>query len=162
LPLVVGLDGGYVHSSQQTSHRDGWVEVITGKAMPTDGATTCFGFVQTHDTKPKRRLFEVLAAQGMQANQQITFLTDGGEDIRELPRLMNPQAEHLLDWLHRHHADHRHDQHGQEPPHTSSRPRVHALPAAGPRRRRRWAAGAPQVVPLARQRLPGPADHRGP
>jgi hypothetical protein len=100
LPLVVGLDGGYVHSSQQTSRRDGWFEVIAGKAMPTDGAPTCFGFVQTHDTKPKRRLFEVLAAQGMQANQQITFLTDGGEDIRELPRLLNPQAEHLLDWFH--------------------------------------------------------------
>jgi len=89
-----------VHSSQQTSRRDGWFEVIAGKAMPTDGAPTCFGYVQTHDTKPKRRLFEVLAAQGMQANQQITFLTDGGEDIRELPRLLNPQAEHLLDWFH--------------------------------------------------------------
>ena len=36
----------------------------------------------------------------MQANQQVTFLTDGGEDIRELPRYLNPQAEHLLDWFH--------------------------------------------------------------
>jgi hypothetical protein len=53
-----------------------------------------------HDCKPKRRLFEVLAAQGMQANQQVTFLTDGGEDIRDLPRYLNPQAEHLLDWFH--------------------------------------------------------------
>jgi hypothetical protein len=36
----------------------------------------------------------------MQANQQITFLTDGGEDIRDLPLYLNPQAEHLLDWFH--------------------------------------------------------------
>jgi hypothetical protein len=36
----------------------------------------------------------------MQANQQVTFLTDGGEDIRDLPRYLNPQAEHLLDWFH--------------------------------------------------------------
>jgi len=42
----------------------------------------------------------VLAGQGMQANQQVTFLTDGGEDIRDLPRYLNPQAEHLLDWFH--------------------------------------------------------------
>jgi hypothetical protein len=56
--------------------------------------------VQTYDSKPKRRLFDVLAAQGMQANQQVTFLTDGGEDIRELPHYLNPQAEHLLDWFH--------------------------------------------------------------
>ena len=78
LPLTVGLDGGYVHSSQQRSRRDGWFEVIAGKSMPTDGPAKCFGFVQTYDTKPKRRLFEVLKSQGMQMNQQVTFLTDGG------------------------------------------------------------------------------------
>ena len=72
LPLTVGLDGGYVHSSQQRSRRDGWFEVIAGKSMPTDGPAKCFGFVQTFDTKPKRRLFEVLKSQGMQMNQQVT------------------------------------------------------------------------------------------
>jgi hypothetical protein len=97
LPLTVGLDGGYV-SSQQRSRRDGWFEVIAGKSMPADGPAKSFGFVQTYDRKPKRRLFEVLKSQGMQPNQQITFLTDGGEDVRELP--LNPQAEHLLDWFH--------------------------------------------------------------
>ena len=54
----------------------------------------------TYDTKPKRRLYEVLTSHGMAANQQVTFLTDGGEDIRELPCYLNPQAEHLLDWFH--------------------------------------------------------------
>jgi hypothetical protein len=101
LPLVVGLDGGYVHSSQQTSRRDGWFEVVTGRSTPTrDGPSKCFAFVRTHDTKPKRRLFEVLRSQGMQDNQQITFLTDGGEDVRHLPEYLNPQATHLLDWFH--------------------------------------------------------------
>ena len=85
LPLTVGLDGGYVHSSRQRSRRDGWFEVIAGKSMPTDGSAKCFGFVQTYDTKPKRRLFELLKSQGMQMNQQVTFLTDGGEDVRDLP-----------------------------------------------------------------------------
>jgi len=100
LPLTVGLDGGYVHSSQQRSRRDGWFEVVAGKSMPTDGPAKCFGFVQTYDTKPKRRLFEVLKSQGMQMNQQVTFLTDGGEDVRDLPGYLNPQAEHLIDWFH--------------------------------------------------------------
>jgi hypothetical protein len=54
-------------------------EVITGKAVPADGNPTRFGFVQTYDTKPTRRLFEVLKAQGMQDIQRVTFLTDGGE-----------------------------------------------------------------------------------
>ncbi len=87
LPIVVGLDGGYVHSSQQRSRADGWFEVIAGKAIPADG-------------RPSRRLFEVLRSQGMQANQQVTFLTDGGEDIRDIPCYLNAQAEHLLDWFH--------------------------------------------------------------
>jgi hypothetical protein len=100
LPLLVGLDGGYVHSSHQRSRRDGWFEVIAGKAVPTQGRATCFGYVQTYDTKPKRRLYEVLKSQGMADNQQVTFLTDGGEDIRDIPCYLNPQAEHLLDWFH--------------------------------------------------------------
>ncbi len=75
--------------------------MIAGKVMPANGGKpTCFGFVQTYDAKPKRRLFEVLSAQGMAPNQQVTFLTDGGEDIRVLPRMLNPQAEYLLDWFH--------------------------------------------------------------
>jgi len=36
----------------------------------------------------------------MRPNQQVTFLTDGGEDVRDLPLYLNPQAEHLLDWFH--------------------------------------------------------------
>ena len=100
LPLVVGLDGGYVHSAAQRSRRDGWFEVIAGKAVPAQGRPSCFGYVPTYDTKPKRRLYEVLTSHGVAANQQVTFLTDGGEDIRELPCYLNPQAEHLLDWFH--------------------------------------------------------------
>jgi len=100
LPLTVGLDGGYVHSSAQTSRRDGWFEVIAGKSMPDEGPAKCFAFVQTIDTKPKRRLFEVLRGQGMQANQSVVFLTDGGEDIRDVPLYLNPHSEHLLDWFH--------------------------------------------------------------
>jgi hypothetical protein len=60
----------------------------------------CFAWVQTYDEKPKRRLFEVLQSQGMQMNQQIDFLSDGGEDVRNVQLYLNPDAEHLLDWFH--------------------------------------------------------------
>jgi len=36
----------------------------------------------------------------MQMNQQVTFFTDGGEDVRDLPAYLNPQAEQYLDWFH--------------------------------------------------------------
>jgi hypothetical protein len=101
LPLVVTLDGGYVHSSNQTSRKDGWFEAVTGTSTPSGGGPAkTFAWVQTYDDKPKRRLYELLRSQGMQDNQQVVFLTDGGEDIRDVPRYLNPQAEHYIDWFH--------------------------------------------------------------
>ena len=96
-PLVVGIDGGYVRDWENKQKQ---FEVIVGKSMPEEGADKCFGFVQTYDKKPKRRLFELLKSQGMQFNQQVTFLSDGGEDIRDLQLYLNPEAEHILDWFH--------------------------------------------------------------
>jgi hypothetical protein len=43
---------------------------------------------------------EWLNAQGLQSNQTITFLSDGGETVRELPIGLYPHSEHLLDWFH--------------------------------------------------------------
>jgi hypothetical protein len=99
-PLVVGLDGGFVHAQEQPSRMEGWFEVIVGKSMPAEGPSKCLAFVQTYEEKPKRRLFELLKSQNMQMNQTVTFLTDGGEDIRELPQFINPESEHILDWFH--------------------------------------------------------------
>jgi hypothetical protein len=45
-------------------------------------------------------LFELLKSQGMQENQQIVFLSDGGEDVRNLQLYLSPEAEHILDWFH--------------------------------------------------------------
>ena len=58
------------------------------------------GFVNRYDIKPKRRLFEMLKSQGMQMNQAVTFLSDGGDTVRDLQMYLTPQAEHLLDWFH--------------------------------------------------------------
>ena len=36
----------------------------------------------------------------MQHNQQVVFLSDGGDDVRDLQLDLNPEAEHYLDWFH--------------------------------------------------------------
>jgi hypothetical protein len=99
-PLTVGLDGGFIHAKDQKSRGEGWFEVIAGKSIPEEGAAKCFAYVQTYDTKPKRRLFELMKSQGLQANQQVTFLSDGADDVRELPLHLSPESEHWLDWFH--------------------------------------------------------------
>jgi hypothetical protein len=48
---------------------------------------------------PRRCLHEVLGCQGVPANQTVIFLTDGGEDVRDLPRDVYPLSEHYLGWL---------------------------------------------------------------
>ena len=99
-PMTVGLDGGYVHASDQKSRTEGWFEVITGKSVKADGDAKVFAFVNKYDAKPKRRLYEVLKSQGLQMNQQVVFLSDGGDTVRSLQRYLSPESEHLLDWFH--------------------------------------------------------------
>lgn len=100
LPLAVGIDGGYVHGREGKNRKAGCFEVIVGKSLQEQKESKRFGFVSTYDTKPKRRLYEMLKNQGFQMNQQITFLSDGGDTVRDLQMLMSPHAEHILDWFH--------------------------------------------------------------
>jgi hypothetical protein len=100
-PLVVGLDGCYVHAAGQRSRTEGWFEVIVGKSLAAeDRAANCFGFVSRYDPEPKRRLSAWLEGQGLQKDQPVTFLSDGGETVRELPIGLHPHSAHLLDWFH--------------------------------------------------------------
>src|SRR5499433_1580584 len=101
----VGIDGGYVRNWCAKKHN---FEVIVGKSTHAFGedeadktpSSKRFGFVQTLETKPKRRLYEVLHAQGLQMNQDIAFLSDGNDTLRALQLEMSPQATHIVDWFH--------------------------------------------------------------
>lgn len=98
--IVAGLDGGFVHGRTPEQRKAGCFEVIVGKSMPMDRPAKCMAFVHRYDSKPKRRLFELLRSQGLQMNQALTFVTDGGETVRELPLYLSPESEHLIDWFH--------------------------------------------------------------
>src|SRR5215467_16344614 len=104
--FTVGIDGGYVRNWVDKKHN---FEVIVGKSALSFGKGEedeppwykRFGFVQTYDdAKPKRRLHEVLHSQGLQMNQEITFLSDGNDTLRALQLEMSPKATHILDWFH--------------------------------------------------------------
>ena len=103
-PMIVGIDGGFVRSKKKGK----FFEVIAGKSMLSfkrgevdlEFDSRCFALVQTFDTKHQLRLFDHLEAHGMQANQEITFLSDGGETVRNLQLYIYPEADHVLDWFH--------------------------------------------------------------
>jgi hypothetical protein len=67
--MTVGIDRGYVRNWEEKQPH---FEVIVGKSLlalrredeKDIPSSKCFGFVQTLDTRPKQRLFEVLQSQG--------------------------------------------------------------------------------------------------
>jgi hypothetical protein len=95
---------GYVRAA----HKQGWFEVIAGKSVVAFrredvgevASAKWFGFVQTYDEKPRRRLWELMKSQGMQENQQVVFMSDGGENVRRVQEYLHPFSEHLIDWFH--------------------------------------------------------------
>ena len=56
--------------------------------------------MQTYDPKPRRRLWELMKSQGMQENQQVVFLSDRGEGVRQVREDLHPNSEHVIDWFH--------------------------------------------------------------
>ena len=100
LPIAVGLDGGYIRGRERRPGATNCFEVIAGKSVPQEGPAKVFAGVGQIDTKPKRRLHEVLLSQGVLPRQQITFLSDGGDNVRQLPGRLYPNSEHILDWFH--------------------------------------------------------------
>jgi hypothetical protein len=96
-PIAVGLDGGYV---RDWDHKQRRFEVIVGKVVPANQPAKYLGFVPTYDTNPSQRLSILLQSQGGQDTPQLTFLSDGGETVRNLPVQLYPEATHLIDWFH--------------------------------------------------------------
>ena len=102
--MTVGIDGGFIRAC----HKAGFFEVIAGKSIvafrrhETEDIPSAkrFGFVQTYDTKPRRRLWELLKSQGMQENQAVLFLSDGGDSVRKLQAYLHPSSAHIIDWFH--------------------------------------------------------------
>ncbi len=102
--MTVGIDGGMVRAREKA----GFFEVIAGKSIvaftreeaEAHPSAKRFAFVQTYDTKPRRRVWELMKSQGMQENQQVLFLSDGGDTVRNLQVYLHPYSEHVLDWFH--------------------------------------------------------------
>ena len=99
-PVTVGLDGGYIRGRERVPGATNCFEVLAGKCIPQEGDAKVFALVRRIDQKPKRRLHEVLQAQGVVPRQQPTFLSDGGDNVRQLPAFLHPNSEHILDWFH--------------------------------------------------------------
>lgn len=55
---------------------------LSQETMPELILWFAIGFGSFYDQKPRRRLRELMKSHGMPENQQVIFLSDGGEDLR--------------------------------------------------------------------------------
>jgi hypothetical protein len=97
VPGVVGIDGGYL---RHWEHKQTHFVTIVGKSVPIGGEARCFGFVQSQDSWPRRRVTAILRAQGLRSGPRLAFLSDGEDSIRSLQWHLGPRAQHVLDWFH--------------------------------------------------------------
>jgi hypothetical protein len=95
--MVIGLDGGYIRDWRDRKRN---FELIVGRSIPEEGEARYIGFVHGYDRKPQRRIIDHLRRQGFQADQDLTFITDGGDEVRALAERISPCNEHVLDWFH--------------------------------------------------------------
>ena len=93
---------------RRAAHKAGFFEVIAGRSVVAFrrvaedevAEAKCFGYVQTYDQRPRRRLWDLLKPQGLQDHQQVVFMSDGGDDVRRVQAHLHPGSEHWIDWFH--------------------------------------------------------------
>jgi hypothetical protein len=95
-----GALGGYVKASDAPSRQEGWFEVMVGKSLPREGNGQVFAFVHRLEPKPNERMERFLAEQGVFPAQPTTFLSDGGETVRQAQGEFRDFGEPILDWFH--------------------------------------------------------------
>src|SRR4051812_49618208 len=83
-PVVVGLDGGYVHSRHRQEERH--FEVVAGKVIDARGAQHRFAFARNGPETASAAFRQALAAAGVGADTPATVLCDGDAGLWRLQR----------------------------------------------------------------------------
>jgi hypothetical protein len=103
-PMTVGIDGGYVRAAHKQGNFERSRAAVwwhsggrqATRSLHRNASASC----KPMTTNRRQRAWEVMKSQGMQENQQVVFMSDGGEDVRQVQEYLHPNGEHLLDWFH--------------------------------------------------------------
>jgi len=98
VPVVVGLDGGYVRSCHRQEERH--FEVIVGKVIDADDGQQRFAFARNGQTASAEAFAQALGAAAVHADTPATVLCDGDAGLWRLQRETLPAATLVLDWWH--------------------------------------------------------------
>jgi len=96
---AIGIDGGYVRACHPKSREEGWFEVIVGKSQRVEGPGRCFAYVHRLEADPSGRMQQFVSDEGIRPGQPMTFLSDGGDTVRQAQTGFGHQGEYVLDWF---------------------------------------------------------------
>jgi len=94
--LVIGLDGGYGKSRQPFERH---FEITAGKLLGEDGECTRFAFATNEYERGVCQIRQGMEERGVNAETQITVLSDGDAGLRTVQREVAPESAHILDWF---------------------------------------------------------------
>jgi hypothetical protein len=97
---AIGIDGGYVRLAGAKRRQEGWFEVIVGKSQRETGRGRCFAYVHRLELDPSQRMQRFVSNEGIRSDQPVTFLSDGGDTVRQAQTGFGQLGEYVLDWFH--------------------------------------------------------------
>lgn len=97
---AIGIDGGYIRRAGVTGRQEGWFEVMVGKSQREDTSGSCFAYVHRLEPDPPARMRQFLDHEGILTQQPVTFLSDGGDTVRQAQFGAQLHGEWVLDWFH--------------------------------------------------------------
>ena len=101
-PVTVGLDGGYIRGRERRPGGTGCFEVIAGRRVfPRRGRPSyLLAWAESRLQAQTSATRGFCIRRRCNARQQVIFISDGGDTVRELPAFLRPRFEHILDWFH--------------------------------------------------------------
>ena len=100
-PLLPSMHHRYRHRMPiQTFPHEARFEVMVGKSQREDTTGGCFAYVHCLEPDPSERMRQFLDHEGIQSQQPVTFLSDGGDTVRQAQFGARLHGEWVLDWFH--------------------------------------------------------------
>jgi hypothetical protein len=96
--VTLAIDGGFVRSQSVAETRN--FEVLTGRIAWPGKRPYVFAWVRSQGGPMQERLTSLLRSRTAAPAPQVTVITDGGNSVQHLHRLLPGNVHCVLDWFH--------------------------------------------------------------
>lgn len=96
--VTLAIDGGFVRSQRAADTRN--FEVLTGRLAYPGERPYVFAWVRSEGGPMQERLAAVLRTKTAAPTPEVTVITDGGNGVQHLHRLLPGKVRSILDWFH--------------------------------------------------------------